>query len=140
MGSVPLRISDHRPLCQFWCLFIWYTGNFGVLLPPFCQCQFRCLFILSILVFIFYTSHTRAGYYTMMVRDGCWAILIYIDLDSQFGFTELICHQYLQCASPIISKDGSEDSARAYFRVCASVAFQKFPLSTVVVYRSRYSS
>ena len=63
----------------------------------------------------------------MMVRDGCCAILIYIDLVSQFGFTELICHQYLQCASPIISKDGSEDCVRAYFRVYFSVYFPNFP-------------
>ena len=62
-----------------------------------------------------------------MVRDGCCAILIYIDLVSQFGFTELICHQYLQCASPIISKDGSEDCVRAYFRVYFSVYFPNFP-------------
>ena len=74
------------------------------------------------------------------MRDGCCAILIYMDLDSQFGFTELICHQYLQCASLVISKDGSEDSAELILEFISQFISRTFPLSTVVVHRSRYSS
>ena len=136
MGSVPLRINDHIYIMsilvfiymvywQFWCFTssVLSCVNFGVY---FIVCQFWCLFL--------YITHTRR----IINDDGEGWVLCNIN-SHRSGLTIWI-YRIDMPSVPIISKDGSEDSARAYFRVCASVAFQNFPLSTVVVYRSRYSS